>query len=492
MPGKLMIQGTGSNVGKTVIVAGLCRAFADLGFRVRPFKPQNMSNNAVAIDGGEISRAQALQARACRVKPSVDMNPILLKPESESGSQVIVRGKMHSTLTAGQYLRRRAHFLDHACESFRRVAADAEIVLIEGAGSPAETNLRNGDLANMGFATRMSVPVVLVSDIDRGGTIAQLVGTHEVLNARDTGQIRGFIINRFRGDQSLFADGYRFIERRTGWKGIGIVPWLECVRMLPAEDAQDLSRIAPTDKPARVVCLRLPRIANFDDLDPLRMEPTVSLGLLEPGHAIPGDTDLVIIPGTKSTRHDLAFLKAQGWDTDLQAHVRRGGFVLGICGGFQMLGRRIRDENGVEGSPGTSVGLGLLDVETMMQNEKRVAPVEATYEDGKTRFKAYEIHIGRTAGPDMARPFAKVDDNGVERSEGAVSESGRVFGTYLHGLFADDGMRREFLRRLSIEPGDLNYERSIERTLDELASHLSSHLDTEWLLETMQEQRQAN
>ena len=487
MPGKLMIQGTGSNVGKTVIVAGLCRALSDLGFRVRPFKPQNMSNNAVAIDGGEISRAQALQARACRIKPSVDMNPILLKPESESGSQVIVRGRVHSTLTASQYMLQRPQFLEHACESFRRVSEEAQIVLVEGAGSPAETNLRDGDLANMGFATRMSVPVVLVSDIDRGGTIAQLVGTHEVLDSRDTGQIRGFIVNRFRGDPGLFHDGYRFIERRTGWRGIGIVPWLECVRMLPAEDAQDLARIVPTDSPAKIVCLKLPRIANFDDLDPLRMEPAVSLGLLEPGHAIPGDADLVIIPGTKSTRHDLAFLKAQGWDVDLQAHVRRGGFVLGICGGFQMLGRRVHDEHGVEGPPGSSVGLGLLDVETTMKNDKRVTPVEAIYADGTTGFRAYEIHIGRTAGPDMKRPFAQVDDGGVKRREGAISEGGRVFGTYLHGLFADDGMRREFLRRLSIEPGDLNYERSIERTLDELAGHLSSHLDIERLLEIAQE-----
>ena len=482
----LMIQGTGSNVGKSALAAGLCRALSDLGHQVRPFKPQNMSNNAAAIRGGEISRAQALQARACRAEPSVDMNPVLLKPEGESGAQLIVQGQKSATLSAKDYLLHKPKLMKPVIESYRRIAADSDIVIVEGAGSPAEVNLRSDDIANMGFAAEAAVPVLLVADIERGGTIAQLVGTQAVLDPSDSKLIRGFAVNKFRGDPDLFADGVHFIERRTGWKGIGVIPWLEDVCSLPAEDAQDLAKITRSDKPTRVVCLKLPRIANFDDLDPLRMEPNLSVSLLEPGQALPGDTDLAIIPGSKATRHDLDFLRRQGWDLDLAAHLRRGGAILGICGGFQMLGRSVSDPNGIEGLPGNTPGLGMLDAETVMTGSKRVAEVIAADKATGHRFSAYEIHMGRTCGPDLERPFAQIVAGGEERPEGAVSSDGRVFGTYLHGLFADDRMRSLFLGRIGIEAGKLNYQASVEAALDSLASHLQTHLDVQALLDIME------
>ena len=293
------------------------------------------------------------------------------------------------------------------------------------------------------------------------------------------------MVNKFRGDPSLFTDGMRFISERTGWTGLGVVPWFEEARMLPAEDAQDLANIKPLDRPTKIVCLKLPRIANFDDLDPLRMEPNLSVSLLEPGCALPGDVDLVIIPGTKATRSDLEFVRVQGWDVDLFAHVRRGGAVLGVCGGFQMLGRSVSDPGGVEGPPGEVDGLGLLDAQTVMSAEKRVASVTGTDVDGTHTFSAYEIHMGRTTGPDLRCPFARVMVNGVAEPEGAVSENGLVFGTYLHGLFADDTARRRFLTRLGMEPGRLNYEASVEANLDALAEHLRTNLDIGCLLDLM-------
>ncbi len=477
----LMIQGTGSHVGKSIMVAGLCRAFSQRGFRVRPFKPQNMSNNAAACRDGEISRAQALQAQACGVEPSTDMNPVLLKPESESGAQIIVQGERHATLSAREYVGHKPALMKKVCESYRRLAGEADIVLVEGAGSPAEVNLRRGDLANMGFARQMKVPVVLVADIERGGTIAQLVGTRAVISGKDNALIKGFIINKFRGDPTLFEDGYRFIEHRTAWRGVGIVPWFADAWRLPAEDAQDLARIRPRRDGLRIVCLGLSRIANFDDLDPLRLEPHVSVSLLGQGQVLPGNVDLVIIPGTKSTRSDLEFLRRQGWDIDLKAHLRRGGRVLGICGGFQMLGRMINDPHGIEGSAGATPGLGLLDVETCMSTEKTVSNVTVLHRGIDRPVDAYEIHIGRTAGPDRGRPFAHVMEEGGPVAEGAVSADGQVAGTYLHGLFADDRMRGAFLGDLGATGNQAGYRQLVETTLDDLASHLASCLDLDRL-----------
>jgi len=474
----LMIQGAGSNVGKSLIVAGLCRAARLRGLRVLPFKPQNMSNNAaVTADGGEIGRAQALQALACGVEPECDMNPVLLKPESDRGAQVIVQGKRLATVTARDYGVLKPQLLGAVQSSFNRLKARADLVIVEGAGSPAEVNLRAGDIANMGFARAAGVPVVLVGDIDRGGVIAQMVGTRAVLDPTDAAMISGFIINKFRGDPALFAEGYRLIAARTGWCGYGVLPFFTDASRLPAEDALDLPRGSGAGG-FKVACLALSRIANFDDLDPLAVEPGVSLALIGAGQALPADTDLVIIPGTKSTRADLAYVRAQGWDIDLAAHVRRGGHVLGICGGYQMLGRVIRDPTGCEGPPGEVAGLGLLEVETVMTADKRLTRTTATHCASGVAMTGYEIHIGATDGPDCARPFARVAAGG----EGACSADGRISGSYLHGLFADDAFRAAWLAGLGAQASGLRYGSGVEATLDGLAAHLEAHLDVTRLL----------
>lgn len=473
----IMIQGAGSNVGKSLLVAGLCRAARRRGLSVAPFKPQNMSNNAaVTVDGGEIGRAQALQARAAGRDPVTDMNPVLLKPETETGAQVIVQGRRRATVRAGDYAAMRPGLMAPVLESFRRLGSGAELVIVEGAGSPAEVNLRAGDIANMGFARAAGVPVVLVGDIDRGGVIAQIVGTQAVLGAEDAALVAGFVVNKFRGDPRLFDDGYALIAERTGWRGLGVVPWFAQAHRLPAEDALDLGGTRG-DGPVRIACPVLSRIANFDDLDPLGLDPAVSLVMVRPGEAIP-DCDLVILPGTKSTRGDLAFLRAQGWDIDLAAHLRRGGRVLGLCGGYQMLGRSISDPEGIEGSPGDSEGLGLLDVATVMTPDKRLSRVRAVHDASGAPIEGYEIHIGRTEGPDRARPFARIEG----RAEGAVSGDGRVMGSYLHGMFAADAFRAAFLAGLGAggtSPWD--YDGAVERVLDELADHLEAHLDVDGL-----------
>ena len=478
----LMIQGTGSNVGKSLIVAGLCRLCANRGLVVRPFKPQNMSNNAaVTADGGEIGRAQAVQAMGARVPLTVHMNPVLLKPETDVGAQVIVQGKRSGTMRAREYGGRKAELLPKVVESFDRMCRDADLVIVEGAGSPAEINLRAGDIANMGFAEAVDLPVILCGDIDRGGVIASVVGTHTILPDDERARIKAFFINRFRGDVSLFDDGMREIATRTGWAPLGVVPWFADARKLPAEDALDLSS-GVGKGPVKVVVPVISRIANFDDLDPLRMEPNVSLTLVPPGEPLPGDADLVLLPGSKSTVGDLAFFRAQGWDVDLAGHVRRGGRVLGICGGYQMLGRTIADPDGIEGAAGTVDGLGLLDVETVLTPDKRLVEATGTHVASGAPLSGYEIHIGRTQGADTARPFAMVRaEGGTSHPDGAHLADGRVMGTYLHGLFTDDRFRAAFLKSFGA-PSSLAYDNEIDATLDRLAAHLETSLDIETLL----------
>jgi adenosylcobyric acid synthase len=474
----LMIQGAGSDVGKSLIVAGLVRAATRRGLRVLPFKPQNMSNNAaVTADGGEIGRAQALQALAAGVEPHTDMNPVLLKPETDVGAQVVVHGKRIATLRARDYAAMKPSLMPAVIESFERLKAKSDLVLVEGAGSPAEINLRQKDIANMGFARRAGVPVVLVGDIERGGVIAQMVGIRTVIDPEDAAVIEGFIINKFRGDLSLFDDGYRTIAERTGWRGFGVLPYFDRARELPAEDALGL---VEARKPGRckIAFLALSRIANFDDLDPLKLEPDVDLVMVRPGEAIPGDAALVIIPGSKSTRGDLDFLRAQGWDIDLLAHARRGGHVLGLCGGYQMLGKSVADPDGIEGPAGETAGLGLLDVTTVMSPEKSLTRVAATHCETKQPIDAYEIHIGRTEGNDRARPFAFVDG----APEGAISVDGRVHGSYLHGLFSSDDFRRAYLAQLGIAASNESYGARVESALDVLAEHIEKHLDVQGLL----------
>ncbi|MCW5893469.1 MAG: cobyric acid synthase [bacterium] len=481
MPAALMLQGCGSDVGKSVLVAGLCRLFADRGLVVRPFKPQNMSNNAaVTPDGGEIGRAQALQALACRIAPHVDMNPVLLKPQSDVGAQVVVLGRMAGTWMARGWQQARSDLLPVVVAAFRRLQAASDLVVVEGAGSPAETNLRAGDIANMGFAAAAGVPVVLVGDIDRGHVIAALVGAHAVLDADDRARIAGFVVNKFRGDPALFDAGRADVVRRTGWRDLGMLPWLSSARRLPAEDAVVLDAPVPAGTGrARIVVPLLSRIANFDEFDALRGEPDVDFAFVPPGRALPGDAALVILPGTKATRADLAMLRAEGWDVDVHAHVRRGGRVLGVCGGFQMLGRRVADPHGVEGPPGEDAGLGLLDVDTVLTGDKVLRPVTGSLVHGDARFTGYEMHVGRTTGASCGRPLLAIDGRA---GDGALSADGRVAGTYVHGLFGDRTARAALLAPLGATARAPDQGAAVDALLDEVAAACARHLDVDALL----------
>jgi len=476
----IMIQGCGSDVGKSVIVAGLCRLFANRGLTVRPFKPQNMSNNAAVTEGGgEIGRAQALQAMACRTPATVDINPVLLKPQSDTGAQVIVRGYVAGTWQARAYQERKADMLGVVLESFRRLQSESDLVIVEGAGSPAEVNLRQGDIANMGFARAAGVPVVLVGDIDRGHVIAALAGAHSVLEPEDCAMIQGFIINKFRGDASLFDDGRCEITRRTGWRDLGLIPWLAAMRKLPAEDAVVLDEEARHGggKVVKVVVPMLSRLANFDDFDPLQSEPDVHFSYIRPGSPLPGDADLVILPGTKATLADLAFFRAQGWDIDLAAHVRRGGSVLGVCGGFQMLGRTIADPEGIEGIPGSAAGLGFLDTETVLLGEKILRPVSGKLNESDARFEGYEMHIGRTTGGGLSHPLLHIDG----RADGAVSHDGRIMGTYVHGLFSSGEARAALLGKFGVASHRRDHALLVDALLDDVARELERALDIDAL-----------
>ncbi len=477
--GALMLQGTGSDVGKSVLVAGLCRAFANRGLTVRPFKPQNMSNNAaVTVDGGEIGRAQALQAAACRVEPHTDMNPVLLKPQADHTSQLVVHGRVRGTLGGGNFRQKRATLLPDVLESWQRLKAQCDVVVVEGAGSPAEINLRAGDIANMGFARAADVPVVLVGDIDRGGVIAALVGTRAVLDPADAAMIKGFLINKFRGDPALFTDGYRQIETLSGWRGYGVVPWLRATSHLPSEDAVVLERTArETSGRVKIACPIIPRIANFDDLDPIKAESLVELVMVPPGQPIPGDCALIVLPGSKATIADMAAMREQGWDIDILSHYRRGGRVLGICGGYQMLGRRISDPQGIEGAPGEIAGLGLLDVETVLTGEKALRRVTGTA--FAQPFTGFEMHMGVTSGPDCDHAFALLED---DRPDGAISHDGRVMGTYVHGAFASTQLRSALLEMLGARSDSIDHSTRVDTALDAIADELERHLDVGGLL----------
>jgi adenosylcobyric acid synthase len=505
----LMIQGTGSDVGKSLITAGLARAFTRRGLRVRPFKPQNMSNNAaVTADGGEIGRAQALQARACGIEPATDMNPVLLKPQAGGTAQIVLCGKVLRSAAARDYRALAPSLLPAVLGAFERLATGADLILVEGAGSPAEINLRPGDIANMGFAEAADVPVALVGDIDRGGVIAQLVGTHALLSAAERARLVGYIVNKFRGDPRLFDGGIAAITERTGLPCFGVVPWFPEAHLLPAEDSMALSaphpptpsaRVPPSPRrrgeglgagtlplPARgergsqvkIAVPLLPHIANFDDLDPLRAEPRVELIFVRSGQALPGDAALVILPGSKATLADLAALRREGWDIDLLAHRRRSGQVLGICGGYQMLGRGIADPDGHEGAPGNAAGLGILDIDTVLGAAKRLGLASGMDIASNAPVRGYEMHLGETTGPGLARPMLRLGD----RTDGAVSVDGRVAGCYLHGLFASDAFRRQFLARLGAAPSAFAYDASVDTTLDRLADHLETHLDLDRIL----------
>jgi adenosylcobyric acid synthase len=476
-----MLQGTNSGAGKSLIVAGLCRAYRNRGLEVRPFKPQNMSNNAaVTPDGGEIGRAQATQARACGIAPSVDMNPVLLKPQSGDGAQIVVRGRVQGRARAREYQDLKRKLLPEVLESFERLRARSSLVLVEGAGSAAEINLRKNDIANMGFARAADIPVILAGDIDRGGVIAQIVGTKAVLDPRDARMIEGFVINKFRGDPALFAGGIQLIEEVTGWTSFGLIPYCAEAARLPEEDSLGLSALRPQgDGPVMIAVPVLPGIANFDDLDPFYLEREVRLVMVGSGETLPAEASLVILPGSKTTIADLAVFRREGWDIDLFAHLRRGGHVLGLCGGYQMLGKIIRDPLGIDGTPGEAQGLGLLDIETHLEGGKVLLPVQGTGAHDGVPFSGYEMHVGRTFGPDHTRPLLRFVDG---RNDGAVSKDGRVSGCYVHGLFASAAQRSALLARLGGKGSGVSYEESLDVALDAIASHLEKHIDVDRLL----------
>jgi adenosylcobyric acid synthase len=475
-----MVQGTGSGAGKSLIVAALCRACRSRGLDVRPFKPQNMSNNAaVTVDGGEIGRAQAVQARACKVPPVADMNPVLLKPQAGNGAQIVIQGRMAGSANARDYQTLKPTLLPAVLTSFERLCAEADLVIAEGAGSASEVNLRQSDIANMGFARAAGVPVILAGDIDRGGVIAQIAGTKTVLDPADAAMIAGFLINKFRGDPSLFADGISMIEALTGWPCLGLIPFCPAAMRLPEEDSLGLA--APRPPGAGKITLAvpiLPGIANYDDLDPFLLEKDVRTVWVKSGEPLPAGAALVVLPGSKAVISGLAAFRREGWDIDLFAHLRRGGHVLGLCGGYQMLGKVIRDPLGIEGPPGEAQGLGLLDIETELTSSKLLQPVEGTAQNGAP-FHGYEMHIGRTFGPDCARPLVRFAGG---RCDGAVSPDGRVSGCYVHGLFAAPEQRSALLALFGGEGSGASYEDMLEHALDALAAHLEAHIDLGRLL----------
>lgn len=475
----LMLQGTGSNVGKSILVAGLARALTHRGINVAPFKPQNMSNNAGVTSGGEIGRAQMLQARAANLSPSIHMNPVLLKPETDLGAQIIVQGHFVGTMRARDYGQHKPTLMPKVLESFAELEKQHDVILVEGAGSPAEINLRKGDIANMGFAEAADVPVVMVGDIDRGGVIASLVGTYSVLPASEQARIKGFLINKFRGDVALFLDGMNEIATRTRWHPLGILPFFQKANLLPAEDVLDLKTAASPSDHYVIAVPKLPRIANFDDLDPLAAEPNVSVRIIEMGQPIPQSAELILLPGSKSTISDLAALRSEGWDVDIAAHLRHGKPVMGLCGGYQMLGRRIADPSGIEGPAQTVEGLGLLDVATVLETAKITRAANGTHVPSGQTINGYEIHLGQTTGPDRDRPFVAFEDH----TDGARSPDGLVTGTYMHGAFASDEFRKHFLAGLGVAASGYSYDRSVETILDELAGHLESHLDINQMLD---------
>ncbi|MBO22844.1 MAG: cobyric acid synthase CobQ [Rhodospirillaceae bacterium] len=491
----VMLQGTGSDVGKSLIVAGLARLYARQGLAVRPFKPQNMSNNAApamtrgAGASGEIGRAQALQARAAGVTSHTDMNPVLLKPQSDIGAQLIVNGRVRGNADARDYHALKPGLMDDVTSAYDRLAADADLVLIEGAGSPAEVNLRVGDIANMGFAEAADVPVLLVGDIERGGVIAALVGTWTLLSPDERARLKGYIVNRFRGDVSLFNDAPPIIARHTGMPSLGILPWLDAAQDLPAEDTASLAAryegIGWSAAKIRIAVPHLPRIANFDDLDPLAAEPDVALRLVTHGEDMPADANLILLCGSKSTRTDMQALHDCGWAAQIDAAAARGAHVIGICGGYQMLGRAIADPHGIEGPPGETRGLGLLNVETVIASDKKLAAVTGSAAESGATIAGFEMHMGETTGPDTATPMLLLDDGGEPRPDGAQAVGGRVAGSYVHGLFSADTFRQAFLARLNpSRTTGFAWNAHIEVVLERLADHIEEHLDTAQILET--------
>ena len=474
----LMIQGTTSDAGKSTVVAALCRVLARRGISVAPFKPQNMAlNSAVTEDGGEIGRSTALQAQACYLAPHSDMNPVLLKPETDRGAQVILRGKVHGHMDALDYHAYKRTAKASVIAAWQALESRFDVIIAEGAGSPAEINIREGDIANMGFAEAADCPVLLVGDIDRGGVFAQLVGTLALLNESEQARTRGFIINRFRGDIALLEPGLDWLEDRTGKPVLGTLPYLQGL-VLDSEDSIGVTQAEKRGEVLNIIVPALPRISNHTDFDPLRLHPQVVLIFVGPDHPIPA-ADVIILPGSKSTASDLEWLKRQGWDKAIQRHLRYGGKVLGICGGFQMLGEWVDDPEGLEGKPGKVAGLGLLPLITRMVAGKQLRNVSGVLVAEGTTVTGYEIHNGVSEGQALSSPLFEIES----RPEGAVSADGQIMGTYLHGLFDHPEASQALLKRLGLTNGEQSdYQAHRERELDRLADMLEAHIDIEAIM----------
>ena len=470
----LMVQGTTSDAGKSILVAGLCRLLARQGVKVAPFKPQNMAlNSAVTADGGEIGRAQALQAQACFLEPHTDMNPILLKPSSDVGAQVVVYGKALSHMNATDFHDYKKIALNAVLESHQRLTAQHQIVMVEGAGSPAEINLRKNDIANMGFAEAVDCPVILIADIDRGGVFAHLVGTLELLSESEQQRVCGFVINKFRGDIALLQPGLDWLEQKTGKPVLGVLPYLQDFQ-LDAEDAIDTAQTLDAEQPLNVVVPVFSRISNHTDFDPLRLHPQVNLQYVPPGQSIPA-ADLIVLPGSKNVRADLQWLRDNNWDADIERHLRYGGKVLGICGGYQILGQQVSDPDGIEGPPGCSDGLGWLNIHTELHPHKQLRRVDGTLTVADAPVSGYEIHCGVSRGDGLNNPLLILNDG---RSDGAVSCDGRVAGTYLHGVFDQPAALQALLHWAGLTSADpVNINRIREQQLDRLADTISAQLD---------------
>lgn len=474
----LMIQGTTSDAGKSTLVAGICRVLYRRGVKVAPFKPQNMAlNSAVTVDGGEIGRAQAVQAQACGLAPHIDMNPVLLKPNSDTGCQVIIQGKVACNLEASAYHAYKPTAMRAVLDSYRRLAEQYDCVMVEGAGSPAEINLRQNDIANMGFAEAVDCPVILVADIDRGGVFAHIVGTLALLSESERKRVTGFVINRFRGDIALLQSGLDWLEQYTGKPVLGVLPYLHDLH-IEAEDAvpHTPSTLLVEEK-LRVIAPVLPRISNHTDFDALRLHPQVDFRFIGPDEPIP-PADLIILPGSKSVRADLEFLREHGWESVLLRHLRYGGKLLGICGGFQMLGRALHDPLGLEGAPGSAAGLGVLDMDTTLEAEKKLVNVAGKLAFADASVTGYEIHMGVSWGAALQHPLLQLSS----RPEGAISNDGAIAGTYLHGLFDHPQACAALLQWAGLQAvSAFDYGALREAGLDRLADALEAHLDWEQL-----------
>ena len=470
----LMIQGTTSDAGKTTLVAGLCRIYARRGFKVVPFKPQNMAlNSAVTIDGGEIGRAQAVQAQAAGLPAHTDMNPVLLKPNSDTGAQVIIHGKVAADMDACDYHDYKRVAMEAVLSSYQRLQEQYDLIIVEGAGSPAEINLRDNDIANMGFAEAVDCPVLLAADIDRGGVFAHITGTIALLSPSEQERIKGSIINRFRGDISLLQSGLDWLESYSSKPVAGVLPYLHGLH-IEAEDSLPRDQIIHTkEQTLRVIVPALPRISNHTDLDPLRLHGQVTLSIIAPDQAIPA-ADLILIPGSKNVRADLDWLRTQGWDTAIQKHLRYGGKVIAICGGFQMLGHMIHDPDAIEGEAGSSIGLGLLDMQTTLKKNKQLQNVQGRLSLNDANVSGYEIHAGISTGTALKHPAIYLKD----RDDGAISEDNQIMGSYFHGLFESPAACQALLKWAGLEQAkQIDYQAMREQSLHRLADEMEQHLD---------------